>query len=212
MPRPTTLRCVELEFTADQEDLRASVRAVLERECPMSLVREVVEKGTTPDGLWSRMVELDWPALTVAEAHGGIGLGFVELAVVLEELGRVVAPGPFTATAALFAPAIRECASDEQAARFLGVVAAGSATGTLAFVGRPAIEADVVDEVVVADDDRVVVVPHDQLDGITPVDAFDKSRRLARVASAPDVGADRVLAHPERLGRAVEEATVALAL
>src|SRR4051794_6803211 len=121
---------MELEFTPDQEELRSSVRAVLARECPISLVREVVEKGTGAEGLWTRMVELDWPALTVPEAFGGIGLGFVELAVVLEELGRVVAPEPLTATAALFAPAIRECGSDEQASRFLGAVASGAVTGT----------------------------------------------------------------------------------
>jgi alkylation response protein AidB-like acyl-CoA dehydrogenase len=202
---------VELEFTGDQEELRSSVRAVLARECPISLVREVVEKGTTPDGLWARMVELDWPALTISEAHGGIGLGFVELTVVLEELGRVVAPGPLTATAALFAPAVRECGSDEQAARFLGGVAAGSITGTLAFAGEPAVEADSVDEVVVTDGERVVVVPRDQLQ-VKPIEAFDKSRRLGRVEVHGDVERSRVLERPERLARAVEEATTALAV
>ena len=202
---------MELEFTADQEELRASVRAVLARECPMSLVREVVEKGTPADGLWARMVELDWPALTISEAHGGIGLGFIELTVVLEELGRVVSPGPFTPTAAFFAPAVRECGDDEQAARFLGAVASGSLTGTLAFAGQPAVEVDTVDEVVVTDGERVVVVPRAQLQ-VTPVDAFDKSRPLGRVELHGDVERSRVLARPDRLARAVEEATVALAV
>ena len=202
---------MELEFTADQEDLRSSVRAVLARECPMALVREVVEKGAPADGLWARMVELDWPALTVDERHGGIGLGFVELTVVLEELGRVLAPGPFTATAALFAPAVRECGSEEQAARFLGAVAAGTTTGTLAFARQPAIEADAVDEVVVTDGERVVVVPRAELQ-VTSVDAFDRSRRLARVEVHGQVERSRVLTRPERLPRAVEEATVALAV
>jgi alkylation response protein AidB-like acyl-CoA dehydrogenase len=202
---------VELEFTGDQEDLRTSVRAVLARECPISLVREVVEKGATADGLWQRMVELDWPALTIDEAHGGIGLGFIELTVVLEELGRVVAPGPFTATAAMFAPAIRECGDDEQAARFLGPVAAGAATGTLAFAGQLSIDAETVDEVVVTDGERVVVVPRPDLQ-ISPVDPFDKSRGLARVEMHGDIERGRVLARPGRIGRAIEEATVALAV
>ena len=202
---------MELEFTADQEELRSSVRAVLARECPMSLVREVVEKGSTADGLWTRMVELDWPALTISEDHGGIGLGFIELTVVLEELGRVVAPGPFTATTALFAPALRECGDDEQAARFLSGVAAGTLTGTLAFAGQPAVAPDAVDEVVVTDGEQVVVVPRDQVK-VTPVDAFDKSRPLGRVELHGDVERSRVLARPERLARAVEEATVALAV
>jgi alkylation response protein AidB-like acyl-CoA dehydrogenase len=106
---------------------------------------------------------------------------------------------------------VRECGCDEQAARFLGAVAAGSVTGTLAFARQPAIEADAVDEVAVTDGERVVVVPREQLQ-ITPVDPFDKSRRLARVEVHGDVERARVLERPERLARAVEEATVALAV
>jgi alkylation response protein AidB-like acyl-CoA dehydrogenase len=123
---------MELEFTEEQEELRAGVRAMLERECPMSLVRSVVEDGESADGLWKQMVELGWPALTIAEEHGGIGLGAVELAVVVEELGRVVAPGPFMSTVSQFAPLVREAGSPEQQTRFLGGVAEGSLTGALA--------------------------------------------------------------------------------
>jgi alkylation response protein AidB-like acyl-CoA dehydrogenase len=81
---------VDLELSDDQCELQSSVRAVLERECPPSLVRTVIEEGKGSEELWARMVELDWPALTVPEAAGGIGLGFVELAVVAEEMGRVL--------------------------------------------------------------------------------------------------------------------------
>ena len=123
---------MELEFTEEQEELRAGVRGMLERECPMSLVRAVVEDGESADGLWKQMVELGWPALTIAEEHGGIGLGAVELAVVVEELGRVVAPGPFMATVSQFAPLVREAGSPDQQTRFLGGVAEGSLTGALA--------------------------------------------------------------------------------
>jgi alkylation response protein AidB-like acyl-CoA dehydrogenase len=125
---------VHLEFTAEQDELRDGVRTMLARECPMSLVREVVEKGTTPDALWSQMVELGWPALTVPERAGGLGMGAVELAVVVEELGRVLAPGPFLPTVAQFAPVVAEAGSPEQQERFLGGVAAGELTGTLALV------------------------------------------------------------------------------
>jgi alkylation response protein AidB-like acyl-CoA dehydrogenase len=201
---------MQLEFTAEQEELRDSVRAVLARECPISLVREVVEKGTPPEGLWTRMVELDWPALTIAEEHGGIGLGFVELAVVLEELGRVIAPGPLFATVAQFVPAIREAGSDEQRARFLGAVAKGELTGAVAVDGI-AIDGASADEVVVVQEGRAVVVPREQLD-VTPIDPFDKSRPVARVTLRGDVSADRVLAQPDRIARAIEEATVALAV
>jgi alkylation response protein AidB-like acyl-CoA dehydrogenase len=125
---------VHLEFTTEQDELRDGVRAMLARECPMSLVREVVEKGTTPDALWSQMVELGWPALTVPERAGGLGMGTVELAVVVEELGRVIAPGPFVPTVTQFAPVVAEAGSREQQERFLGGIATGELTGTLALV------------------------------------------------------------------------------
>jgi alkylation response protein AidB-like acyl-CoA dehydrogenase len=125
---------VHLEFTAEQDELRDGVRAMLARECPIALVREVVEKGATPDALWAQMVELGWPALTVPERAGGLGMGAVELAVVVEELGRVVAPGPFVPTVTEFAPVVAEAGSAEQEKRFLGGVAAGEITGTLALV------------------------------------------------------------------------------
>ena len=125
---------MHLEFTAEQDELRDGVRRVLARECPIGLVREVVEKGTTPDALWSQMVELGWPALTIAEHAGGLGMGAVELAVVVEELGRVLAPGPFVPTVTQFAPVVAEAGSPEQQERFLGGIAAGDLTGTLALV------------------------------------------------------------------------------
>jgi alkylation response protein AidB-like acyl-CoA dehydrogenase len=128
---------MELEFSAEQDELRDGVRAVLERECPMSAVRALVEKrwrdgDADADELWNRMVELGWPALTVPETAGGLGLGAVELAVVVEELGRVVAPGPYLPTVTQFVPAVREAGNAEQQARFLGPVADGASTGTLA--------------------------------------------------------------------------------
>jgi alkylation response protein AidB-like acyl-CoA dehydrogenase len=125
---------VHLEFTSEQDELRDGVRTMLARESPISLVREVVEKGTTPDALWSQMVELGWPALTVPERAGGLGMGAVELSVVVEELGRVLAPGPFLPTVTQFAPVVAETGSPEQQERFLGGIAAGELTGTLALV------------------------------------------------------------------------------
>ena len=128
---------MELEFTSEQDELRSSVRSFLDKECPLDLVRAVVETGEAPAALWASMVALDWPALAVPEENDGVGLTFVETAVVAEELGRVVAPGPLLATVTQFVPMVREVGTPEQRQRFLAPVAAGTSTGTLALADHP---------------------------------------------------------------------------
>jgi alkylation response protein AidB-like acyl-CoA dehydrogenase len=128
---------LELDFTADQDELRASVRAVLAAECSPASVREIVEarvagKTVAADRLWGHMVELGWPALTVPEAAGGLGFGAVELAVVAEELGRAIAPGPLLPTISQFVPVLVTLGDAGQQNRFLGPVAADGMAGTLA--------------------------------------------------------------------------------
>lgn len=133
---------MDLQPDDDQEELRGSVRAVLRQACPASLVRQVFEAEQPDEGaavarLWAQMVELDWPALSIPEKFGGLGLGFVELALVAEELGRVVAPGPFLTTVTQFAPMVRETAPDHVAEAFLRPLAEGRLTGALA-IAEPA--------------------------------------------------------------------------
>jgi alkylation response protein AidB-like acyl-CoA dehydrogenase len=123
---------VDLEFTDEQEELRSSVRSFLEKECPVDVVRAVSETGETPDKLWGSMVALDWPALAIPEEYGGIGLTILETAVVAEELGRAIAPGPLLATLTQFAPMVLEVGTAEQQLRFLPQVASGAVTGTVA--------------------------------------------------------------------------------
>jgi alkylation response protein AidB-like acyl-CoA dehydrogenase len=128
---------LELDFTADQDELRATVRTVLTAECPPASVRELVEarvagKTVAADALWGHMVELGWPALTVPEPAGGLGFGAVELAVVAEELGRAIAPGPLLPTISQFVPALVALGSPEQQDRFLTPVATEGMAGTLA--------------------------------------------------------------------------------
>ena len=228
---------MELEFTDDQQELQSTARTFLERECPMSLVRSVVEKGAPADDLWAQMVELGWPALTVPEEYGGLGLGFVELAVLAEELGRVVAPGPFLSTVTQFVPAVRHAGTPEQQARFLGAVAAGAITGALAVGGdlraqpvdggwaitgsvRHVVEGDRADELAVAarvdDGWGLFVVPAAAVHALAEA-SLDQSRRLATVElESAFVDSDRALGVPggaeTALDRAVEEAIAALAL
>jgi alkylation response protein AidB-like acyl-CoA dehydrogenase len=125
---------MDFEATPDQEALRAGARAFLSQACPPTLVRRAFEGRFDPKAgeLWAKMVELDWPALCIPQNHGGLGYGFVELAVVVEELGRVVAPSPFLATLAQFAPMVAEAGSSEQREVWLRPVAQGRITGTVA--------------------------------------------------------------------------------
>ena len=85
---------MDLELSEDEAALRSNVRAVLTSACPPAVVRAAFDGAGEKDvaALWAQMVELYWPALAIPEEHGGLGLGFVEVTLVAEELGRAVAP------------------------------------------------------------------------------------------------------------------------
>ena len=123
---------MDLEFQADQADLRDNVREVLTGICPPSVVRALYERAEPPIAVWEKMAELYWPALAIAEKLGGLGMGYLELAIVAEELGRACVPSPWLATVTQYAPAVRELGGTETGAVLLGAVAEGSVTGTLA--------------------------------------------------------------------------------
>ncbi|MCJ7437746.1 MAG: acyl-CoA/acyl-ACP dehydrogenase, partial [Acidimicrobiia bacterium] len=172
---------MELEFTSEQEELRDGVRGMLARECPTSLVRALVEDGAPSDGLWHQMVDLGWPALTVPEEHGGLGLGAVELAVVVEELGRVLAPGPFVPTVSQFVPAIRETGNPDQQALFLPGIAEGTITGTLA-ITEPGAGVDPATVRATAERDGDGWVLRGVKDGVLGAPEVDEVVVVARVA------------------------------
>src|SRR4051794_19555288 len=202
---------MELELTVDQEELRDSMRAVLAKESPVALARRVVDEGAGLDALWATFTGLGWCALTVPESDGGIGLGMIEAGILAEEIGRVIAPGPLLPTVTQFVPAVRECGTDEQRARFLGAVATGEITGslaiaettgsydpahvqaTLAFDGDDAVlggekrfvmEGDAVDEVVVvarAGDEVRAVVVPASALSPVRVKSVDLTRRVAHL-------------------------------
>jgi acyl-CoA dehydrogenase len=119
---------MQFEFTDDQLELRDTARKLLATECPPALVRSIYAGTATSGPLWRRMAELDWPAIGLSEAHGGMGYGFIEVGLLVEELGRATAPSPFMATATQYVPAIREAGSSLT----LAAVAHGECTGTLA--------------------------------------------------------------------------------
>ncbi|HEX5615775.1 MAG TPA: acyl-CoA dehydrogenase family protein [Acidimicrobiia bacterium] len=125
---------MELEFTTEQDELRESIRTVLANECPLTLAREVTENGTGAERLWSTLRALGWAGLTIPSEHGGVGLGAVEAAILAEELGRAVAPGPLLPTVTQLVPAISHLGAPEQHATWLPAIAAGECTGALAIV------------------------------------------------------------------------------
>jgi alkylation response protein AidB-like acyl-CoA dehydrogenase len=127
---------VDLEFTEEEAALRDSVRDVIEGISPPSVVRAVHESTGDATEVWRQMVALDWPGLAISEEHGGVGMGFLELGIVAEQLGRATVPGPFLATATQFAPAVRELGDADARARLLPPVAGGGRTGALAVAER----------------------------------------------------------------------------
>ncbi|HEX9681687.1 MAG TPA: acyl-CoA dehydrogenase family protein [Acidimicrobiales bacterium] len=131
---------MDLEFSTEEAELRDNVRSVLAASCPPSLVRSIFEGSGDAESLWKQMVDLYWPGLAIPEPLGGLGMGYVEVAIVVEELGRVVAPGPFLPTVTQFAPAVRSLGEDRHHEHFLSAVASGELTGSLALAEEGAWE------------------------------------------------------------------------
>jgi len=121
-------------FTEEQELLRAEVRKFLEQNAPLEQVRRIAE---SPEGfdreLWKRMAELGWIGIGVPEEHGGLGMGFETLVVVLEETGRTLFPSPLVSTL-LAAAGIARAGDAAQRERWLPGLAEGSRIGTLALL------------------------------------------------------------------------------
>ena len=123
---------MDFGFSEEQEMLRKSARDFLAKECPMTYVRQMMEdEPGFRDEQWQKMAELGWMGLILPEAHGGAGLDFVDMIVVLEEMGRVVLPGPFFSTL-VGAVAIDAGGSAAQKEDLLPRLAAGRLRVTLA--------------------------------------------------------------------------------
>ena len=86
---------MDFTFSDEQDALRDAARSFLSNEAPGSYVRAMAddERGFTDD-LWRKIADVGWPGLLVPEEHGGLGLGLVDMDVVMEEMGRLPFPGP----------------------------------------------------------------------------------------------------------------------
>ena len=109
---------MDFDLTEDQKEIKSTAKSLLEARSPWAKVREASESGKYDESLYKEVSELGWPGIAVAEEHGGQGLGSVELAVLLEELGYAMAASPFLSTAAA-ASIIQAHGSDDQRSRYL---------------------------------------------------------------------------------------------
>ena len=137
---------MDFDFSQDQVALRDLAREFLGREAAIPKLRAVVE---TPEGydrdVWRRMGELGLQGIPIAEQYGGMGMGMVELALVMEEIGRHAYAGPFFSTVVLAASLIEAAGSEEQKRRWLPKIASGDLTATVAFAERdPAPDVDLL--------------------------------------------------------------------
>src|SRR2546425_9309780 len=124
---------MDFGFSEEQEMLRKSARDFLAKESPMTYVRQMMEdERGFRDEQWQQMAGLGWMGLILPEEHGGAGLDFVDMIVVLEEMGRVVLPGPFFSTAILGGVALARGGSAAQKKELLPRLAAGDLRVTLA--------------------------------------------------------------------------------
>jgi alkylation response protein AidB-like acyl-CoA dehydrogenase len=124
---------MDFNFTEEQDMLRMSARDFLARECPKAKVREMdkYERGYDLE-MWHHMAELGWMGLVLPEEYGGMGASFMDLVILMEEMGRNILPGPFFSTIALCALPLLEYGSSEQKTRFLPQIAKGEAVWTFA--------------------------------------------------------------------------------
>lgn len=124
---------MDFGFSPEQELLRTNARAFLGKECPSTFLRQVMNDpvGDIPN-LWQKIADLSWMGLLIPEELGGLALTMSELVVVLEEMGRVLLPGPYFPTVVLGGLTLLIGGTAEQQRQFLPRVASGEIRLTLA--------------------------------------------------------------------------------
>ena len=126
---------MDFDFSSDQKQLKEQVRRFLADRCDRKAVRAVLDGPQSYDrALWQSMAELGYLGATIPEAYGGLGAGYPEACVIAEELGRAVAPVPYSSTIALAAECLMMAGSDAQKERWLPGLARGELIGTAALV------------------------------------------------------------------------------
>jgi alkylation response protein AidB-like acyl-CoA dehydrogenase len=126
---------MQFGLNESQEFLRDNARKFFAGECPIAEVRRLMETETAFDAnLWSKLAEQGYTGITSPEEFGGVGLGIVELVLLMEETGRALLPGPFFSTVALAGSVLDSVATKDQKKKYLGAICRGEARSTVAFL------------------------------------------------------------------------------
>jgi len=187
---------VNFDFSDDQRAIKETARDLLAKRFKLERLRELAESKSYADDAWKEISELGWPGIFIDEENGGQGLGLLELVILLEEAGYVLAPMPFLSNAAA-GLVLQEVGATDR----LAGVASGESRGTVGIVkdGRAALvpDADSADFIVLIDGDQVSLVERGDAE-IEAIDVIDPTRRYGAVnanggESLGDAGRSREL-------------------
>lgn len=124
---------MNFEFTEEQNLLREQAGSFLADHCSTKVVRGILDGEDSYDqALWTKVVEMGWTATVIPEEYDGLGLSYLELSVIAEELGRALAPLPFSSSVYLATEALMAAGSNEQKEEWLPKLASGSVIGCFA--------------------------------------------------------------------------------
>ena len=126
---------MNFDFSDDQKLLKDQARKFLTDKCSRQVVRSVLDNSENQYSkeLWQEVVNMGWTATAIPEEYGGLGLGMLELCVIAEELGRSLAPIPFSSSIYIFAEFLKAYGSEEQKQQYLPKIASGELIGSFAF-------------------------------------------------------------------------------
>jgi len=126
---------MQFGLTETQQVLKNSAREFFSAVCPIAEVRRLMETDTAYDAaLWQNMAHQGWTGIIFEEEYGGLGLGLVEMAVALEEMGRALLPGPYLPTVLMAGVAIDAAGNPAQKRKYLSRISMGEARATLALL------------------------------------------------------------------------------
>jgi len=224
---------MQFGLSESQQMLKNNARKFFAGECPMEEVRRLMETETAYDkALWQKIAEQGYTGIIFPEEFGGVGLGKVELALLMEEAGRALLPGPFFSTVALAGAAVDAVANAESKKKYLAPICAGDARSTVAFLEASASwnvpdfqmgaangnltgeklfvpDAEVADFIVVIARNGIFAVPSKAAGmRITPMLGMDLTRKLYRIEFR-NTPAERI-GDVSALAKGLDIATVAL--